>query len=442
MRKNYAVAVCAFSIAMFVNSQASAQDSAQQKRSGNKPKPEDVVRQMADYLAKLPAATCKVVATFEVKAEGQELNQVSKMTVRMQRPNRLALILDEGEMGLTIVSDGKHLTQCLPPLKRYVVLDAPKDYAEMTNIGVPLKFTVLGSTGALIPPTNGDKYFKTLTANVNKPEYVGKEKIGSVQCDHVRFQQERFDWDVWIEEGKRPLPHKVVLDLAKQVGSDKAKVHYTVAFSDWNVAPKFTDADFTFKPPAGTEEVDVLIEEDPPHPLLGKPAPGFKTVDLNEHPFELKSQAGKVVLLDFWATWCGPCVEAMPKVDAVANKFAGRGLVFRAVNGGEDADTIKQFLQTAKLNVPVVLDQDNSIAQAYLVEGIPQTVLIGKDGKVQAVHQGYSDQLPNELASEIEALLADKDLAGEALAKRPKGRKHSDSAAPAANNSSSEKNAE
>jgi len=436
MRQTYFLTLCALAVALMTCSPASAQ--------ANKPKPEEVLRRMADYLSKQPALSCKVVATLEVKAEGQEVNQVGKMTVRMQRPNRLALILDEGEMGMTVVSDGKRLTQCLPPLKRYVTLDAPKEYAEMTSIGIPLKFTVLGSTGALIPPPDGKKYFKTLTAGVKTSAYVGKEKVGNVQCDHLRFEQEQFDWDIWIEEGKRPVPHKVMLDLAKQVGSNRAKVHYTAAFSDWNAGPKFTDADFTFKPPASAEEVDVLIEEDPPHPLLGKPAPEFKTVDLEDHPFELKSHLGKnVVLLDFWATWCGPCVEAMPKVDAVANKFAGRGLVFRAVNGGEDADTIKKFLSMAKLKVPVVLDQDNAIAQSYMVEGIPQTVLIGKDGKVQVVHQGFSDELANELSNEIEALLAGKDLAGEALDKRKSGKKpHADSPATAENNSSSEKKTE
>jgi thiol-disulfide isomerase/thioredoxin len=199
---------------------------------------------------------------------------------------------------------------------------------------------------------------------------------------------------------------------------------YTVAFSDWNVAPKFTAADFAFKPPAGAEEVDELIEPDPPHPLLGKPAPLFKTVDLDGHPFDLKNHLGKdVILLDFWSTSCGPCIMLMPALEAVAEKYADRGLVYRAINGGEDAASIKDFLAATKIKAPIVLDPELQTWRAYQVEPIPQTVLIGKDGKVQVVHLGYSEALAGEISKEVEALLAGKDLAGEELGKRKKPQK-------------------
>jgi peroxiredoxin len=107
----------------------------------------------------------------------------------------------------------------------------------------------------------------------------------------------------------------------------------------------------------------------------------------------------------------------MPKVDGVAKKFADRGLVFYAVNVQEDAETIKEFLKTSELEVPVAMDADGKITESYGVSGIPQTVLIGKDGKVQVVHIGYSDRLGEQLSQQVEDLLAGKDLAAEALKK-------------------------
>jgi peroxiredoxin len=107
----------------------------------------------------------------------------------------------------------------------------------------------------------------------------------------------------------------------------------------------------------------------------------------------------------------------MPQVDGVAEKFADRGLVFYAVNVQEDAETIKEFLKTSELEVPVAMDADGQITQSYGVSGIPQTVLIGKDGKVQVVHVGFSDSLGDELSKQVEDLLAGKDLAAEALKK-------------------------
>ena len=410
MRRLSIILLIGFLATLFVHQQLLAQ--------AEKPKPEDVLRKMSDYLGNLPAFGCRMVATLDIKpAKEDPVQQLTKMTVRLQRPNRLALIVDEGKMGLTIVSDGKQLTQYLAVLKRYAVHEAPAAFAEMMDVGVQLKPTILGSQGSLIP-TGGDDYFKRLTAGVTSSKYIGTDKVGGVQCHHLRFGEKRFDWDIWIADGKQPIVEQIVVDMSKQFADEKATVTYTVAFSDWNVAPKFTDADFTFKPPAGAEEADELIEPDPPHPLLGKPAPPFKTVDVDGHPFDLKSHLGKdVVLLDFWSTSCGPCIMLMPELEEVAKKFADRGVVYRAVNGGEDAASIKQFLAATKIKAPIVLDPELQIWRAYRVEPIPQTVLSGKDGKVQAVHLGYGESLAGEISQEIEALLAGKDLAGAELAK-------------------------
>jgi peroxiredoxin len=410
MRRLSIILAFGFLASFFVQQQVLAQ--------AEKPKPEDVLRKMCDYLGNLPAFGCRMVATFDIKAPQEDpVQQLTKMTVRLQRPNRLAMIVDEGKMGLTVVSDGKQLTQYLDVLKRYAVREAPAAFAEMMDVGVQLKPTILGSQGSLIP-TGGDDYFKRLTAGVTSSKYIGTEKVGGVQCHHLRFVEKRFDWDIWIADGKQSVVEKIVVDLSKQFADEKATVTYTVAFSDWNVAPKFTDADFTFKPPVGAEEADQLIEPEPPHPLLGKPAPPFKTVDVDGHPFDLKSHLGKdVILLDFWATSCGPCIMLMPELEEVAKKFADRGVVYRAVNGGEDAASIKQFLAATKIKAPIILDPELQIWRGYQVEPIPQTVLIGKDGKVQAVHLGYGPALAGEISQEIEGLLAGKDLAGAELAK-------------------------
>jgi thiol-disulfide isomerase/thioredoxin len=342
----------------------------------------------------------------------------------------LALIVNEGKMGLTLVSDGKKLTQFLPVLNRYAASDAPATYAEMADVGVPLKATILGAQTSLIP-TGGQDYFKRLTSGVQSSKYVGREKIGGATAHHLRFIEKHFDWDIWIRGGKEPVAEKVVVDMSKEFADEKATITYTLSFSDWNVAPKFAATDFAFKPPATAQEVDQLIEPEPPHPLLGKPAPEFKTVDLDGKPFDLKSQLGKkVIMLDFWSTSCQPCLMLMPELEKIADKYADRGVIYRAVNGGEDADSLKEFVKAMKIRAPIVLDQNLEIWRAYGVEPIPQTVLIGKDGKVQVVHLGYSPALPEEISKQVEALLAGKDLASAELEKH---KPHKKRAAAASN---------
>jgi thiol-disulfide isomerase/thioredoxin len=264
---------------------------------------------------------------------------------------------------------------------------------------------------------------------VTKSEYVGIEEVDSAKCHRCRFEQEEFNWEIWIDAGDKPLVRKIVPDLSKQFAQaggmlEDAKIEYVVTLKDWNIEPNFADADFAFTPPEGATKVDSLYEglagaeEEGPHPLLGEAAPAFQTIGLDDKPIDLAAHVGKdVIMLDFWATWCGPCVQAMPEVDGVAEKFADRGLVFYAVNVAEDAETIKEFLKTSKLEVPVAMDADGKITESYGVEGIPQTVLIGKDGKVQVVHVGFIDNLADELSQQVEDLLAGKDLAAEVLAK-------------------------
>jgi tetratricopeptide (TPR) repeat protein len=159
-------------------------------------------------------------------------------------------------------------------------------------------------------------------------------------------------------------------------------------------------------------------ETPPIHPLLGQTAPLFTSVNPDGEPIDLKAHLGKnIIMLDFWASWCGPCLRAMPKVDSVARKFADQGLLFYAVNTGEDASTVKEFLKSSEFDLPVAMDADRTINELYGVTGIPQTVLIGKDSRVQVVHVGYSDTLDEDLGREVEELLADKDLATAALAR-------------------------
>jgi peroxiredoxin len=390
------------------------------------PKPEDLLRKVADYLAGLPAFACRIDSSIHIQAQGIDNRMDTKMMLRLERPNRLAIVLEEGMMGMTVISDGKQLTQYIPTMNRYTVKEAPADLKDWSAGEAGM----MGVSGEYLS-TDADKFCKALMEGVTKSEYVGIEDVDAAKCHHCRFEQEEFDWEIWIDAGEKPLVRKIVPDLTKQFANAEglmqgAKMEYVVAFKDWNVEPKFAEADFAFTPPDGAAKVDNLFEgladapaeEEGPHPLLGQPAPAFKTVGLDEKPIDLAAHVGKdVVLLDFWATWCGPCVQAMPQVDGVAEKFADRGLVFYAVNVQEDAETIKEFLKTSELEVPVAMDADGQITQSYGVSGIPQTVLIGKDGKVQVVHVGFSDSLGDELSKQVEDLLAGKDLAAEALKK-------------------------
>ena len=122
-------------------------------------------------------------------------------------------------------------------------------------------------------------------------------------------------------------------------------------------------------------------------------------------------QKDKIVVLDFWASWCGPCRASLPVVAQVCKEYADKGIVFRAVNLKEDAETIRAFLQEEPIDAPVVMDTDGAAAMAYRVEAIPHTVIIGRDGIVEAVHVGASEGMEAKLRKQLDALLEGKSLA-------------------------------
>lgn len=155
------------------------------------------------------------------------------------------------------------------------------------------------------------------------------------------------------------------------------------------------------------------------HELVGEQAPQFTATDLTGQTVHLDQFAGQdVVILDFWATWCGPCVDALPIISRVAENFKHQHVVFYAVNEGETSETIREFLTSEDLNVPVLLDQEGTIGRLFQVSGIPQTVLIDKEGRVQVVHVGFDGNLEEQLTQELDDILAGKDLASAALKKQ------------------------
>jgi len=124
---------------------------------------------------------------------------------------------------------------------------------------------------------------------------------------------------------------------------------------------------------------------------LGQPVPDFTLNDLSNRPVTLSSYRGqKVVLLDFWATWCGPCRMAMPDLQKLADKFATNGLEILSVNQGEPADQVSAFIQRRKYTFHVVLDLKGEVGDTYGVQGIPTLVLVDKKGDVQWIRVGYS----------------------------------------------------
>jgi thiol-disulfide isomerase/thioredoxin len=144
--------------------------------------------------------------------------------------------------------------------------------------------------------------------------------------------------------------------------------------------------------------------------LVGQQAPDFGLESMDGGPFRLSDQRGRVVVLDFWATWCGPCMQSMPELDALAREF-GEQITWIAVNLQEDRKTIEAALERLGVAPRVVLDIDGAAAEKFGVTAIPQTVVIDAQGKVARVFIGGGPQLIEQLRNAIADTLAGGEAA-------------------------------
>jgi len=156
-------------------------------------------------------------------------------------------------------------------------------------------------------------------------------------------------------------------------------------------------------------ELNSFDEEEELSPLLGLPAPAIELKTTEGENWQLKDHQGKVIILDFWATWCGPCVAAMPHLQKLHEKLEGEVVVI-GVNQGESVEDIEKFLEEKKISFTLILDAEQSIGTSYAVSGIPQTVVIDGAGIVQAVHVGFSPNLATTLENQIKQVLKGENL--------------------------------
>ncbi len=179
---------------------------------------------------------------------------------------------------------------------------------------------------------------------------------------------------------------------------------------------------FGFKPPANAEQVETVAalftttggnapvndeEQSERHEQaqsrLPYAAPDFTLPDLAGQKVTLGSLRGKVVLLDFWATWCGPCRASLPHIQKLHDDLASKGLVVLGIDLGEDSQTVLDFVEKNKMTFRILLDEEDKVSPLYHVSAIPHTVIIDQKGQVVKLYTGVTPE--RELRGAVESVL-------------------------------------
>lgn len=137
----------------------------------------------------------------------------------------------------------------------------------------------------------------------------------------------------------------------------------------------------------------------------GSRAPGFSLKDFKGKPVSLASLKGKVVLVDFWASWCAPCKKELPELNKLHAKYGSKGLVIIGVNIDEDVKAAKRFLRKVPVDFPVVHDAAHSVAKSYAPPTMPSSYIIDRKGVIRHVQVGFKAKDAKVLEAQVKKLL-------------------------------------
>lgn len=199
---------------------------------------------------------------------------------------------------------------------------------------------------------------------------------------------------------------RAVENLPPQPGQPAVveRCHLIIRFDEIVTDAKLPKDHFTFKPGKDNVRVPSITPDAFQMAMIGRPAPPFTGDDKDGKRVSLKDNLGRIVVIDFWATWCGPCIAALPTFQKIADRYADRPVTFIGINNDEPelVNRARNFLEKRNITIPQFWDTDNAVSIAYRINGIPCTVLVDTKGVIQDIHLGFK---PAQLRTNIETLL-------------------------------------
>jgi peroxiredoxin len=137
----------------------------------------------------------------------------------------------------------------------------------------------------------------------------------------------------------------------------------------------------------------------------GGPAPSFTLAARGGSRLSLAQLKGQVVLLNFWASWCGPCRQEMPQLESMYKKYGKLGFTLIGVNVEPDSKAAEDWLKATPVSFPILFDTDSKVSKAYGVDSMPSTIIIDRKGNVRLLHRGYKPGEENEYVDSVRNLI-------------------------------------
>ena len=356
-----------------------------------------VLQGVAERYKGLMAYHFEGLVKVELRAMGKPQSQSTPFVIAADGKGRIRDEVTSGPARGMIVSDGRETVTYNAQLGQYTRRKGNADSTIGRSAG-------MGVGGALVSGFTG---LATGVVAVRRlPNEVVVLDGGKRDCLVLDVTYERSPQQAEVTEEPRRYwidgRTQLVLRVRAMLKADsprlggKVEREETISFRRALANPPvLADSLWAFRPPPGSREVSdfSMGREDQANAFTGKPAIDFSLNDLKGRSHTLKNLRGKTVLLDFWATWCGPCRLTMPQVAKIHAEYKDRGVEVMSINVGESAKKAGDYIAKNGYAFTTLLDTDRQVSTRYQINGIPTLVVIDAAGKVSDYLVGSRDDV-------------------------------------------------
>ena len=334
-------------------------------------------------------STQSPISSGLIRLSKLEINNPLK--ARLSAQGRFLQTGSDDEQPFQVAFDGKTVRRIRLSQKTLVYKTLAENNPAERQLGFVTSFLGGGAYHLLMLEYITDQPFiRQLSAPV--AEYEGRTSVNGVLC-HVIYLEypldaKRTTRERWFFGMNDHLPRKFEQLDINNLGRDGA---YVLSLSNLKVNIPLGDAAFQIRTPKGFAMTPYRAPDPPTLLAVGEQAPDWALTDSSGNSHTMSEYRGKVVVLDFWATWCGPCIRTMPEVQRLHEKYSREGLIVLGVNSWEESNS-SAYMKSQGFTYGLLL-KGESIAKAYRVETLPTVYVIGDDGKIIYRSVGVNDNL-------------------------------------------------
>jgi peroxiredoxin/outer membrane lipoprotein-sorting protein len=346
--------------------------------------PKDVLAHVKQVYSNLHAVHIAATVNQEMLAAGRYAASSSDYELAEKAGGKYTLRSKQGDEESVLVSNGAKTWKALPKAKKWSQIDASgmpdsdneedeQPPAERPDFHKNIRDLLVGR-------------FLVLAGKGESPEFVkqGRYKLGKdkVDCYVLRVTYKNVPHELWID-AVRGLVLQDTEVHPQQMGRAIGQVTSTTKVKTIEIENEVADSVFEFAPEPSWKEVEMLVlPGETRTDLTGQKAADFSIKSLDGEKVELAALRGKVVVLDFWATWCPPCRAELPTIDKLRAEF-GDKVQFFGVND-EDSGIVKGFVKKHNYEMGVLMDSSRAVHRQYGVHAIPTVLIIDRTGVIRS----------------------------------------------------------